>query len=72
MLYYRGIRGGGHPGGLCPSCIIWRGDYILVVIFSGGGGGGGLCPSCKIHGGGGIMSMYTKMSRGGGGGGCPG
>ena len=26
--------------------------------------GRGLCPSCKIHGGGGgIMSMYTKISR---------
>ena len=31
------IRGGGfHPGGLCPSCKIQRGDYVLVVKFSGG------------------------------------
>ena len=36
-------------GGLCPSCKIQRGDYVLVVKFTGGGGG--LCPSCKIHGG---------------------
>ena len=55
------IRGGFHPGGLCPSCKIQR-------------GGGGLCPSCKIQWGdyvlvvkflGGILSTYTKMSRGG-------
>ena len=28
----RNIRG----GGLCPSCKIQRGDYVLVVKFSGG------------------------------------
>ena len=29
------IREGG--GGLCPSCKIQRGDYVLVVKFMGGG-----------------------------------
>ena len=42
--------------------------YDVCCIIRGGGRLGGLRPSCKIHGG--IMSMYTKMSRGGGG--CPG
>ena len=60
-------------GGLCPSCKIQRGDYVLVVKFSGGdyvlvvkfsGGGGGLCPSCKIHGGD-FVHIY-KNEQGGG------
>ena len=51
------IRGG---GGLCPSCKIQRGDYVLVVKFMGGilstytkmsRGGfvrGGFCPTLYL------------------------
>ena len=49
------IRG----GGLCPSCKIQRGDYVLVVKFSGGD----YVLAVKFMGG--ILSTYTKMSRGG-------
>ena len=50
------IRGG---GGLCPSCKIQRGDYVLVVKFNRGD----YVLVVKFMGG--ILSTYTKMSRGG-------
>ena len=62
MLEYRG-GGGFRPGGLCPSCKIQQGDYVLVVKFSGGD----YVLVVKFMGG--ILSTYTKMSRGGV---CPG
>ena len=54
--------GGGE--GLCPSCKIQRGIYVLVVKYTGGG----LCPSCKIHGGD-FVHVYKNEQ---GGGFCPG
>ena len=48
MMYAVIEWGGG--GGLCPSCKIQRGDYVLVVKFTGGDYVlvvkfmGGLCP----------------------------